>query len=81
MLLNKCNCLWGRAWAHTGKARDPKGAATGADALRRATSTVFAGMLTIGGISYYLAQAKKDKRLEQCEYLPENDDYKASNIR
>ena len=81
-MLSKSSYISGKAWARSSTSgRGPRGPPPLASALNRTTSTVFAGMLTIGGISYYLAQAKKEKRLENCEYLPEDDNYKASNIR
>ena len=65
-----------RAWIHTKKAKD-----SAENRLNRMTSVVFSGFLTIGGLSYYLAKVKRDRRMKDCQFVPIDENYKATNVK
>jgi len=49
--------------------------------LNRISSTIVSGLLAIGAFTYYRTRVKMEERLKDCEYLPEDENYKITNVK
>lgn len=54
---------------------------SGSQNLNRATSVVISGILTIGAFTYYRSKAKMEERFKGCEYLPDDENFKTTNVK